>query len=111
MAHPAQFWVRKSDCRLAWDRGVDWIQTYSSMDLKLVNDSVIATVPTGQGRDWETVYGYDVVRQKVVGDSVLVAVTCTTNHVFRGAEAKQNQHMLAYYIATGEIPPPVLITK
>ncbi len=108
--HPTQFVMLKGEEGDAWARAVLWIRSYSSMSLVTVNDTLIATDPPGKGRDWELSYGY-TVQKKDKGDRVVISVLCGANNIVNGGDARENAHLLAYYIATGDPNPPLLIHK
>jgi len=105
---PLEFTIPASEAEEAWGRAQSFIGRFSSMKLQIVTDYVIQTYNPPSG----TVdFGYYVTKTPI-GDSVKISVQCVTGNMFAWEDAKLNAHILAYYIATGELPPnPRLIMK
>jgi hypothetical protein len=111
MNHPTVFTLLKSEERQVWERAVSWIRTYSNMPLAELTPTVIKTDAAGEGRDFELSFGYEVTKKDVGEDRIEVLVKCATNHMFYGEQADENAHLLAYYIATGEVPSPRVVNQ
>lgn len=98
--HPTTFLIPKEDAQPAWGRAQSWIAKYSDMKFQIVTDYVIQTYKPKTFSGYVD-YGYFVSRIDK-GDSLYIQVECTTNH---GQRKSQNEHILAYYIHTGEDSP------
>jgi hypothetical protein len=71
------------------------------MKLQVTTDYVIQTYNPNQN-DAGIEYGYDVTKTPS-GADVQFDVQCSTNNMFEGGQAAQNAHILAYYMATGQL--------
>lgn len=86
----------------AWKRIKTFIKKFSSMKIKISDDTVIETLPPTRGM---MRYGYRAI-QTPSYEGMEIAVACTFGNAFAREHANKNAHLLAYYAQTGE-----LITK
>ena len=106
---PLEFSLPKEEAEDAWGRAQSFIGRYSSMRLHIVTDYVLET-KSPQGATNFKQFGYYVV--KTPGkESVSLKVLCVAASVIYNKEARQNAHILAYYMMTGEEPSPRIIKK
>lgn len=106
-AFPLEFTILKSEADEAWGRAQSWVGKFSSMKLQIATDFVIQTYNPGFT---DVDFGYYVTKTPM-GDNVQITVKCITGNWFCGTDAKTNAHILAYYIKTGELSNPRLITR
>lgn len=97
-----QFKIPVNEAKKAWKRIESFIKKYSSMKIKISDDTVIETLPPTRGM---IRYGYRAT-QTASGEEMEIAVACSFGNAFSREQANKNSHLLAYYAQTGE-----LITK
>jgi hypothetical protein len=107
-AFPVTFIISNSDSAAAdaWGRAESLVALYSAMQLHIVTDYVIET-DNPQKDDLS--FAYLVVRTPM-NNSFQFTVICRSSGR-GGSEADMNAHILAYYIKTGELPYPGLISR
>ena len=103
-AHPLTFTVAKEDSDRLWAMAQAFIGKHSSMKIETISDYILETY-----NPYGTRYGYRIVRSPK-GDDVEFEVTCLYDNEFTVKSARQNAHILAHYLTTGEIIPR-LITR
>ncbi|MFI5201253.1 MAG: hypothetical protein ACHQNE_02570 [Candidatus Kapaibacterium sp.] len=111
MAHPIAFKLAKSDAEDAWGRANLYLAQNSSMKMQTASDLLLDTFnPTAIGQ-----FGYSITRASIK-DSVFFNVQCNGFHGENSwlsppeKDENKNSHILALYIATGEIDAS-LVTK
>lgn len=109
MDHPTIFTQLKSEESTLWSRAASWLMTYSEQPIVEANAEVIRTAAAGSGRDFELSFGYEVRKRDAGEELVEIHVSCSVSNMFYGERAKRNARLLAYYIATGDVPSPRLM--
>lgn len=94
-----QFKIPVNEAKKAWKRIESFIKKYSSMKIKISDDTVIETLPPTRGM---IRYGYRAT-QTASGEEMEIAVTCSFGNAFSREQANKNSHLLAYYAQTGEL--------
>jgi len=107
MNQPLTFTVDSAHVEKAWGWAQSYIAKYSSMKIQNATDYVIQTYNPGMH---DAMYGYKVVKTDIQ-DKYELTVNCFTGNVFTAKAAEKNAHILAYYLKTGENPPPEIISK
>lgn len=99
-----QFKLPLKEAKKAWKRIEGFIEKFSSMKIKIADDTVIETLNPTAGM---TRYGYRATK-KVEGEEAEIAVACTFGNVYTQEQANRNAHLLAYYAQTGELIPKLV---
>ena len=108
---PLEFVIPETDSYEAWGRAHSFVGRFSTMRIAHTDDFIVQTYsPLVHGFD--VAYGYTITKTPM-GDRVQITVRCATNNraVFGRRDANLNAHILALYIATGELCSPRLIAK
>jgi len=108
MAMDLRFVVPRDHAIDSWDRAQDFVNRYSTMNLRTATDSLItsyetpppdlAALPTAT----QTRFGYSVRRYRDLS-GIGYLVQCTPSVKTGEKDADQNAHLLAYYIQTGTV--------
>ncbi|HYQ88534.1 MAG TPA: hypothetical protein VEU09_02785 [Candidatus Binatia bacterium] len=110
MDTPLTFLVPRDHSLKTWDRAQEFIDRYSTMKLRSVQDSVLVSyeTPTYQNDPSPVAlgsgirYGYSVSRHSDP-DGIQIAVKCTPSSSLGEKDADQNAHIAAYFIKLGYI--------
>ena len=94
-----QFKLPVDEAKKAWKRIKSFINKFSSMKIKISDDTVIETLPPTQGM---IRYGYRAT-QTPSGEEMEFAVACSCGNAYSREQANKNSHLLAYYAQTGEL--------
>ena len=94
-----QFKLPVDKANKAWKRIETFIKKFSSMKIKISDDTVIETLPPTRGM---IRYGYRAT-QTPSGDEMEFAVACSFGNAYSREQANKNSHLLAYYAQTGEL--------
>lgn len=94
-----QFKLPVDEANKAWKRIETFIKKFSSMKIKISDDTVIETLPPTRGM---IRYGYRAT-QTPSGDEMEFAVACSFGNAYSREQANKNSHLLAYYAQTGEL--------
>lgn len=106
-ACPLIFIIDKTEEEAAWGRAQSWLVKHSSMKIQTVTNFIIQTyTPAGRGVD----YGYNIIKT-LMKDEVQIEVQCGSQNPFAVKDAKNNAHLLAYFIKTGDPTPSRLVVK
>ena len=102
MAFPTEFTITADQKPGVWQRAQSFLSQYASMKIQVLNDMSIQTYnPHDIGQ-----YGY-TVNLVPTNQGYIVRVDCFPyrgNMFWNGDdEAEQNAHVLAYYMASGEL--------
>lgn len=112
---PLVFNISLNDEEEAWDRAQDVVSNYSSMKIQVVTESVIQTYnPVNIGKyDVQCKWGYDL--NKIKSSKRLTIKVSSSTQCVGLKSAKEaaiiNAHIFSYYIKTGELPYPELISR
>ncbi len=107
---PLSFTITKNKDKDAWARARAFITRYSSTEKQSSTEFNIETFkPTKGGHSSIFHYGY-MVSKIPYGDNFDYDVSCKSDNIFDN-NASNNEHILAWYIITGEIKYPELIKK
>jgi len=108
MDTPLTFVVPRGEAIPTWDRAQEFIDRYSSMKLRSVNDSLITTyenvgIVTNPIQPVSSVrFGYTVSRARDP-EGIRFQVGCTPSSTSGAKDADQNAHIAAHYIITGAV--------
>ncbi len=108
MDTPLTFVVPRGEAIPTWDRAQEFIDRYSSMKLRSVNDSLITTyenvaMVTNPIETASSVrFGYTVSRARDP-EGIRFQVGCTPSSKSGEKDADQNAHIAAHYIKTGTV--------
>ncbi|MEO6046012.1 MAG: hypothetical protein ABIQ57_00925 [Candidatus Kapaibacterium sp.] len=108
-AFPLEFSMPKTAEHDAWGRAQTFIGKHSSMKLQTATDFVINTYNPLSASD----IGYNITKTPH-GDSIDLSVEAIGGkddfHLW-ASERNDNAHILAWYIESGELPYPKLISR
>lgn len=108
MDTPLSFVVPRGQSISTWDRAQEFIDRYSSMKLRSVNDSLITSyentpMVTNPIQSASNVrFGYTVSRANDP-EGIRFHVQCTASGKSGETDADKNAHIAAYYIKTGTV--------
>jgi hypothetical protein len=110
MDTPLSLIVPRDQSLKTWDRAHEFVDRYSTMKLRSIQDSVLVTYdsptiqtdpsPVAPGSGIR--FGYSVSRN-ADPDGIRIAVKCTPSSTLGEKDADQNAHIAVYYIKTGQI--------
>lgn len=106
MAFPLDFEIDKTDGTDAWGRAQSFISKYSPMKLQTVTDYVLETY-----NSVDYAFSYNVTKAPLK-DKYQITVQChvpSDSWQWHKDDANRNAHILAYYIATGQLLIPELV--
>ena len=104
---PLNFTITKSEEKEAWERAQSIIARYSSMPIQTLTEYAIQTKEPERNT---AKYGYHVSKS-TKGENVHITVICSCGKRLLIQSTVMNARILAYYIKTGKLPYPELITK
>ena len=106
------FRIPPSQFDTSWSRAKQFISTYSTRKIDVMNDSVISSEPTARfDLIFDGGYGYKVTANRI-DDSVSILMRASSSSSFlTGSQALHNLYILIDYIKTGSLPFPELVSK
>jgi len=110
MDTPLAFVVPRERSIESWDRAQEYVNRYSSAQLRNVTDSLVVTydsptyqqVPSPVESGSGIRFGYSISRSRDP-EGIRYSVQCTPSSKLGEKDADQNAHIAAYYIKTGTI--------
>ena len=97
---PIEFNVSKADINDAWARAQSFLGKYCTQKIKTISDYIIQT----DDKHNDGFY-YNIVKT-INNDDYILSIQCTGG---KGDDRDLNEHIMAYYVKTGELPYPRLI--